>query len=84
MPEERCRVCGLEEGEERWSAEGWPLYIICSACGAESGVDDLRVSGVRQYRDQWIKGGASWFAPEERPTPWSLGEQLGSVAPAWL
>ena len=45
-----CRVCGLDEGGDRWTGRDRAQYVICSCCGAEAGVDDLDVPTVRRYR----------------------------------
>lgn len=39
MVESICRVCGLDEDDERWTGPDGAQYVICSCCGAESGVD---------------------------------------------
>jgi hypothetical protein len=47
MVENICRVCGLDEGEDRWTGPDGEQYIICPCCGAESGVEDIRLDWVR-------------------------------------
>jgi hypothetical protein len=59
------------------------MYVICSACGAESGVDDLSVASVRRHRERWVRDGAVWFWPRSRPPGWSLAAQLDDVPTAW-
>lgn len=81
--ETRCRVCGLDEGEERVDGTGSPQYTICSCCGAESGVDDLSTDLVRRYRDDWVARAAPWFTEAERPTGWTLAHQLTQIPPEW-
>ncbi len=78
-----CRVCGLDEGEDRWTGRDRAQYVICSCCGAEAGVDDLDVAAVRRYRTDWQNGGAAWFSPEERRANWRLDRQMERVPAAW-
>lgn len=76
-----CRVCGLCDGEEFWSAAG-PEYVICAYCGAESGVDDLTPRMVRRYRRQWLDSGAEPCATGEfeRLSDGDLRTQLENAA----
>lgn len=83
MIESFCRVCGYDEGEDRWTGPDGAQYIICVCCGAESGVDDLDLAWVRRYRAKWIADGSPWFAPEERPVDWSLHRQMGQIPTVW-
>jgi hypothetical protein len=59
MVESICRVCGLDEDDERWTVPDGAQYVICSCCGAESGADDFDLDRVRRYRTTWIDAGAS-------------------------
>ncbi len=81
--ETRCRVCGLDEDDERFRGAGSAQYVICSCCGAESGVDDVSTTAVRRYRDRWIARGAPWFTEADRPGDWSLHRQLSQISPEW-
>lgn len=83
MVESICRVCGLDEGEDRWTGPDGAQYVICSCCGAESGVDDLSQDRVRRYRAKWMNEGAAWFSPQERPAYWQLDPQLSRIPVAW-
>lgn len=83
MVESACRVCGLDEGEDRWTGRDGAQYVICSCCGAEAGVDDLDVAAVRHYRTDWQNEGAAWFSPEERPANWRPDRQMERVPAAW-
>ena len=78
-----CRVCGLDEGEGRWTGPDGAQYVICSSCGAESGVDDLDLDWVRRYREKWANEGAAWFSPDERPADWHLDRQMRQVPATW-
>jgi hypothetical protein len=78
-----CRVCGLDEGEERWTGPDGAQYIICSCCGAESGREDLALDWVRRYRTKWIDTGCVWFSPDQRPADWGLDRQISQVPAVW-
>src|SRR3712207_424378 len=78
-----CRVCGLHEGEDRWTGRDGAQYVSCSSCGAAAGVDDLDVAAVRRYRTDRQNPGAAWFSPEERPANWRLDSQMEQVPAAW-
>lgn len=81
--ETRCRVCGFDEGDERFDGAASPRYAICSCCGAESGVDDVSVAAVRHHRRGWIMRGAPWFTEAELPGDWTLDRQLTQIPPEW-
>jgi hypothetical protein len=83
MVENICRVCGLDEGEDRWTGPDGAQYIICPCCGAESGVEDIRLDWVRTYRARWINEGCIWRFPEERPEEWQLDRQISQVPAVW-
>jgi hypothetical protein len=83
MVESICRVCGLDEDDERWTGPDGAQYVICSCCGAESGVDDLDLRWVREYRSKWIATGCTWFTPERRPTDWEPDRQMSGLPVAW-
>jgi hypothetical protein len=70
-----CHVCGWDFGEPPW-VDGQPEYLVCLCCGAESGVDDISVGDAQDYLARWVKSGASWFVPAERPESWDLASQL--------
>jgi hypothetical protein len=83
MVESICRVCGFDEDDERWTRSDGAQYVICSCCGAESGVDDLNLRWVRDYRSKWIAAGCAWFSPEVRPANWQLDRQMSGLPVAW-
>ena len=83
MVESICRVCGLSEDDERWAGTDRPQCVICSCCGAESGVDDLDLKSVRAYRTKWIADGSAWFSSEERSADWQLDRQMSELPAAW-
>lgn len=60
-----CNVCNWK------SARPKEVGDICSCCGAEHGVDD-----DWHYRSAWLKKGAPWFRPDEKPDGWDLRQQL--------
>lgn len=78
-----CRVCGYDEGEDRWTGSDGAQYIICSCCGAESGVDDRDLRWVREYRAKWHADGCGWFSADERPEGWRPEWQAANIPPEW-
>ena len=83
MIESTCRVCGYDEGDERWTGPDGAQYVICPCCGAESGVEDIRLAWVRDYRSRWITQGCPWFNKEEQPAGWTVDQQLQAVPDRW-
>ena len=69
-----CRVCGYDIGG------GWdgsqPLYVICSCCGAESGLDDAPEDVAAAFFSEWVSVGCPWWDTRARPAGWSLVRQL--------
>ncbi|MFJ3235871.1 hypothetical protein [Streptomyces sp. NPDC086787] len=78
-----CRVCGFSDGDLYRDEGGWPTDIICPCCGAQSGIHDGTLDGVRAFRGYWVGQGAAWDTPEVRPENWDLIAQISSVPPAW-
>lgn len=78
-PMSLCVVCGFDQEEERWGADGYPRYIICPCCEAESGLEDNSPAEARRYREQWLAGGARWRYPDERPDGWDLAKHLARI-----
>ena len=75
-----CRVCGLNQGFEPWEDDGEsPTYAICSCCGVEFGYEDCTSFATKKYRDEWLKNGAKWFSPKDKPNDWSLDKQLQGI-----
>jgi len=75
-----CRVCGLDQGFKPWGEDGnLPTFDICDCCGVQFGYEDCNVFYVKKFRDEWIKNGAKWFTPKDRPENWSLAEQLKQI-----
>ena len=75
-----CRICGLNLGFEPWTDNGaCPTHEICPCCGADFGYDDETPAIAKKYRDDWLKKGASWFCPNEKPENWSLEKQLTQI-----
>lgn len=77
-----CRVCGFDDGDERWTGPDGAQYVICPCCGAESGVDDVLVRWVRRYRLRWIRAGRPWWSGDA-PASWDPDHQLRLVPPEW-
>lgn len=75
-----CRVCGLYSDDLPWGEDGVsPTYIICNCCGVEFGYEDYTIESTKEYREEWIKRGVSWFFPKARPIYWSLDDQLMNI-----
>ncbi len=72
--DDACRVCGFDIGGG-WDG-GQPMYIICSCCGAESGLDDHPTRTALGYLIEWVVAGTPWFDPAEKPDHWNLRDQL--------
>lgn len=80
MKQHNCRVCGLYIENAPWGYDGMsPTYEICPCCGVEFGNDDYTIESVKTYRTEWIKRGANWFTPKEKPNNWNLEEQLKKI-----
>ena len=77
-----CRVCGLFQGEDHppWGGNGeCPSFDICVCCGTEFGYDDCFLDDVKRIREKWLKEGAKWRWPKEKPENWSLEEQMKNI-----
>jgi hypothetical protein len=73
-----CPICGLPWSEPVDEEEVRYSYWICECCGCEYGNDDNSA-----YRENWLKQGAPWFDPKQRPNSWNLEEQLRHIIPDW-
>lgn len=83
--EYHCRICGLDQDEPLWGADGKSAkYIICECCGAESGIQDYCLEACREYRKKWLSKGGVWIEPEYMPDNWSLEEQLKFIPSKFL
>jgi hypothetical protein len=80
--ESRCRVCGLDESDERFVG-GSPQYVICHCCESESGVDDSTPAEVARARRAWVEGGRQWRYPKERPADWDPDAALAALLSKW-
>lgn len=79
----RCHVCGWLLDEAPWGECGTHAsWDVCSCCGCEFGLDDYIDTAMVEYRDQWLMGGAVWFAPRFKPVGWNLAAQLALIPPA--
>jgi len=77
----RCRVCGYRSEDPPWGEDGKsPLYDFCPCCGVEHGYQDSSITGIRNYRAQWISTGAKWDEPDAKPEGWDLNEQLRHIS----
>ena len=83
--ENKCRVCGLDQGELIWGTDGHsPTHDICPCCGVEFGYEDCTTDGIAEHRKQWLASGAEWSSKKERPSNWNLGAQLKLIPPKFL
>ena len=75
-----CRVCGKLQYDPPWGEDGQcPTYDICDCCGVEFGYGDCTLKAVRAFRERWLANGANWKYLKEKPTNWSLEEQLKQI-----
>lgn len=75
-----CRVCGLDYDYSPWGPhEDAPDYGTCECCGAQFGVDDYSVPGVKNYRAKWLAAGGKWFYMKLQPANWNPETQLAQV-----
>ena len=75
-----CRVCGKQQEDPPWGNDGrYGSFEICDCCGVEFGHEDFTVESTHAYRKQWLKEGAKWFMPKEKPEGWSLENQLQQI-----
>ncbi|UYZ63572.1 hypothetical protein [Hymenobacter weizhouensis] len=79
-----CRICGLDYDTSPWGPdERTPDYTICDCCGVSFGYEDYTPAAARQFRVEWLRRGAPWFCPRQRPADWDLAGQLAQVPPAY-
>lgn len=84
--EELCRrrVCALLQADPPWGVSGRePSHNICDCCGVEFGYEDVRLEGVRKYREEWLRQGASWARPSCKPSGWSPEQQMLNLPEKW-
>jgi hypothetical protein len=75
-----CRVCGKIQDDPPWGDDGqYPSHNICDCCGVEFGYGDCNLKAIISSRRRWLKGGAIWRYPEEKPVNWSQEEQLKQI-----
>lgn len=75
-----CRVCGKIQDDPPWGEDGnCPTYNICDCCGTEFGYGDCTLEAVKASRKRWLETGARWKYPEEKPTNWSLENQIKNI-----
>ncbi|TFV87181.1 hypothetical protein [Blastococcus sp. CT_GayMR16] len=80
--ESACRVCGYDDGDERFIG-GVPQYVICRCCDTESGVDDVSAQQVARGRREWIERGRAWRHPEDRPAGWDPDLAIAALPSTW-
>jgi len=73
-----CPVCSFDQlNEPPFNKNNEPSYEICPCCGFEFGFNgDNNQHTYNEYRKQWVKDGAVWFMPQQRPAGWKLEKQL--------
>jgi len=78
-----CRVCGLiEEDVLPWGDDGeTPSFDFCSCCGVEFGNGDQDDVAAENWRQEWLRAGATWAKPAAKPADWNVVEQLENVMP---
>lgn len=75
-----CRVCGRMTNEPPWGEDGKsPTFEICECCGVEFGYEDSSLQGILNYREQWLRNGAKWFAARRKPDNWDVDAQLNQI-----
>lgn len=75
-----CRVCGNIQLEPPWGEDGLcPNYEICDCCGVEFGYGDCTLKAIQASRKNWLECGAGWKYPSNKPTNWSLEEQMKNI-----
>jgi len=79
-----CRICGLELSKAPWGKnEDTPSFDICPCCGVEFGYEDITLSTICNFREQWLIKGAQWFRPKMKPDCWNLKKQLRQISPKY-
>lgn len=80
MNDHNCRVCGLYFDDLPWGEDNnSPTYEICPCCGVEFGNEDYIIETTKQYRQKWLREGANWFEPKEKPKKWDKEEQFKNI-----
>ena len=75
-----CRICGLYNETPPWGLSGEiPNYEYCPCCGVEFGNQDYTLESIRRYRSGWLKKGALWDEPKEKPEGWDLNQQMENI-----
>lgn len=75
-----CRVCGKIQDDPPWGEDGeTPAFEICGCCGVDFGYQDCTLETVKKFREEWLKKGGKWIAPDEKPANWSLEEQMKKI-----
>jgi hypothetical protein len=78
-----CRVCGLDQGEPPWGADGrTPSFAICDCCGTEFGYEDGSPQAVRATRERWLASGGDWQNPRTKRVAWDRSAQLARLGEA--
>ena len=54
-------------------------FEICGCCGVDFGYQDCTPKYAEKFRENWLKTKGKWACPDEKPTNWSLEEQLKQI-----
>lgn len=75
-----CRICGFVNDDITWEDGIYPSYNICPCCGVEFGYEDSDLVSIKNYRDNWLSGGANWFRDIGlKRENWDLLSQLNNI-----
>ncbi|MET3562640.1 hypothetical protein ABID30_001728 [Enterococcus rotai] len=71
-----CKYDGLDE--PAYNSLGYGSYDICQGCGFQFGLDDYpdKNKGIQKWRENWIRGGSSWYSTSSIKPNWNPTEQL--------
>lgn len=75
-----CRICGFRQDHFPWGENNAnPSFEICDCCSVQFGIQDTDLTSIREYRNGWIKNGASWNKSGKKDQYWSLENQLKNI-----
>jgi len=84
MPNKRvtafCGVCGYEPKDPPYGPSGRdPSFDYCECCGVEFCYQEATVKAARGFRENWLRQGAEWDEPTEKPDNWQIEAQLTNI-----
>lgn len=77
-----CLICGYNQlPDPLYRKDGIPdISPICPYCAFQPGYDDEELGlTIKEYRENWLREGATWFDPKKKPKQWDLKQQLTSI-----